>query len=79
MSKYLDNEADIAFQAAAVQKFLLAGFTTVRDLGGTGVISLRNAINKGIVKALEFYCWKSNINNRRTCRPYQWKQPKTSR
>jgi imidazolonepropionase-like amidohydrolase len=52
MSKYLDNEADIAFQAAACAEVtLLAGFTTVRDLGGTGVnISLRNAINKGIVK-----------------------------
>jgi imidazolonepropionase-like amidohydrolase len=52
MSKYLDNEADIAFQAAGCAEVtLLAGFTTVRDLGGTGVnISLRNAINKGIVK-----------------------------
>jgi imidazolonepropionase-like amidohydrolase len=43
--------ADIAFEA---QKngltTLMAGFTTVRDLGGTGVnIALRNAINKGIV------------------------------
>jgi imidazolonepropionase-like amidohydrolase len=45
------SPADIAFEA---QKngltTLMAGFTTVRDLGGTGVnISLRNAINKGIV------------------------------
>jgi hypothetical protein len=42
MSKYLDNEADIAFQAAACAEVtLLAGFTTVRDLG-TGVnISLK--------------------------------------
>jgi imidazolonepropionase-like amidohydrolase len=43
--------ADIAFDA---QKngltTLMAGFTTVRDLGGTGVnIALRNAINKGSV------------------------------
>jgi imidazolonepropionase-like amidohydrolase len=30
---------------------LMAGFTTVRDVGGTGVnISLRNAINKGLIK-----------------------------
>ncbi|MBC7494167.1 MAG: amidohydrolase family protein, partial [Flavobacterium sp.] len=29
---------------------LLAGFTTVRDLGGTGInISLRNAINRGVI------------------------------
>ncbi len=45
------SSADVAFEA---QKngltTLMAGFTTVRDLGGTGVnISLRNAINKGIV------------------------------
>ena len=52
VSKYIDNEADIAFEAAHYAEItLLAGFTTVRDLGGTGVnISLRNAINKGIVK-----------------------------
>lgn len=52
MSKYLDNEADIAIQAVrCAEVTLLAGFTTVRDLGGTGVnISIRNAINKGIVK-----------------------------
>jgi imidazolonepropionase-like amidohydrolase len=52
MSKYLDNEADIAFQAVGCAEVtLLAGFTTVRDLGGTGVnISLRNAINKGVIK-----------------------------
>ncbi len=51
MSKYIDNEADIAFQSSKYAKTtLLAGFTTVRDLGGTGVnISLRNAINKGLV------------------------------
>lgn len=45
------NPADIAYDAQKYAKStLLAGFTTVRDLGGTGVnISLRNAINKGIV------------------------------
>jgi len=52
MSKYLDNEADVAIQAVRCAEItLMAGFTTVRDLGGTGVnISIRNAINKGIVK-----------------------------
>lgn len=52
VSKYLDNEADVAFQAVNVAEItLLAGFTTVRDLGGTGVnVSLRNAINKGLIK-----------------------------
>ena len=52
-TRYLDsyrlNDADIAFQSAVyAKKTLMAGFTTVRDLGGTGVnIALRNAINKG--------------------------------
>lgn len=52
VSKYTDNEADIAFRATQCAEItLLSGFTTVRDLGGTGVnISLRNAINKGVVK-----------------------------
>jgi imidazolonepropionase-like amidohydrolase len=52
LSDYVDNEADIAYEASKfAETTLLAGFTTVRDLGGTGVnISLRNAINKGLVK-----------------------------
>lgn len=45
------NMADVAFDA---QKngvtTLMAGFTTVRDLGGSGAnIALRNAINRGVV------------------------------
>lgn len=45
------NEADVAFNAAEIaNRTLLAGFTTVRDLGGSGVnVSLRNAIAKGNV------------------------------
>ncbi|WP_339699223.1 amidohydrolase family protein [uncultured Marixanthomonas sp.] len=43
------NEADVAFNAAGyAKKTLMAGFTTVRDLGGSGVnVALRNAINNG--------------------------------
>jgi imidazolonepropionase-like amidohydrolase len=43
--------ADIALRATQyAERSLLAGFTTVRDLGGTGVnISLRNAIDRGYV------------------------------
>lgn len=50
-SKYIDNEADIALESVQyLKKTLLAGFTTVRDLGGSGVnISLRNAVNKGYI------------------------------
>ena len=49
LNTYTLNEADIAFNAVGFAKTtLLSGFTTVRDLGGTGVnISIRNAINAG--------------------------------
>ena len=51
MKRYQQNQADIAFDAAKYAKTtLLAGFTSVRDLGGSGVnLALRNAINKGTV------------------------------
>jgi imidazolonepropionase-like amidohydrolase len=56
-SKFTNNEADIAFEAARFAEItLMTGFTTVRDLGGTGVnIALRNAINKGITKGPRIY------------------------
>ena len=45
------NDADVAYNAQGFAKTtLMAGFTTVRDLGGSGVnVSLRNAINQGKV------------------------------
>jgi imidazolonepropionase-like amidohydrolase len=45
------SQADVAFEAQKhAMTTLMAGFTTVRDLGGSGVnISLRNAINRGLV------------------------------
>ncbi|GGG35605.1 Xaa-Pro dipeptidase [Dokdonia pacifica] len=48
---FTKNEADVAYTAAEIaERTLMAGFTTVRDLGGSGVnVSLRNAINKGTV------------------------------
>jgi len=55
-SKYLErftnNPADDAFNSIAFAKAtLMAGFTTVRDLGGSGVnIALRDAISKGKVE-----------------------------
>jgi imidazolonepropionase-like amidohydrolase len=56
-TKFTNNEADIAFEAARFAEItLMTGFTTVRDLGGTGVnIALRNAINKGITKGPRIY------------------------
>lgn len=51
MEQFTANEADIAFKSVNFAKTtLMAGFTTVRDLGGTGVnIALRNAINNNII------------------------------
>ena len=51
LQRFTNNPADDAFNSIGfAEKTLMAGFTTVRDLGGTGVnISLRNAINKGKV------------------------------
>jgi len=51
LQRFTLNEADIAFRSTVyARKTLMAGFTTVRDLGGSGVnIALRNAINQGTV------------------------------
>ena len=46
LDKYILNEADVAFNSIIyAKKTLLSGFTSVRDLGGTGVnISLKKTI-----------------------------------
>jgi imidazolonepropionase-like amidohydrolase len=45
------NPPDYAFRSVGfAEKTLLAGFTTVRDLGGDVTISLRNAVNRGYIK-----------------------------
>lgn len=51
LQRFTSNKADIAFRSTVfARKTLMAGFTTVRDLGGSGVnISLRNAVNQGLV------------------------------
>lgn len=60
-TRYLDrftkNKSDVAFFSAEIaNRTLLSGFTTVRDLGGSGVnVSLRDAINKGIVSGPRIY------------------------
>jgi len=57
LDRYTLNDADIAFRALGYAKTtLMAGFTTVRDLGGSGVnVSLRNAINGGLVVGPRIY------------------------
>jgi imidazolonepropionase-like amidohydrolase len=49
--RFQDNKADVAFKSSVIaMKTLMSGFTTVRDVGGSGVnISLRNAINNGVI------------------------------
>jgi imidazolonepropionase-like amidohydrolase len=51
VKRFTQNEADVAFQSTIyARKNLMAGFTTVRDCGGSGVnISLRNAVNAGTI------------------------------
>lgn len=51
VKRYTQNEADVAFQSTIyARRNLMAGFTTVRDCGGSGVnISLRNAVNAGTI------------------------------
>ena len=52
VERFTLNEADVAFRAARFARItLMAGFTTVRDLGGSGVnVALRNAINAGMAE-----------------------------
>ncbi len=52
LERFVLNDADVAFNSIVyAERTLMSGFTTVRDLGGTGVnISLRDAIAAGKVK-----------------------------
>lgn len=55
--KFVLNPQDIAFESVKYANVtLMAGFTTVRDLGGSGVnISLRNAVSKGQIVGPRIY------------------------
>jgi imidazolonepropionase-like amidohydrolase len=57
METFTLNPADYAFQSVVfANTTLMAGFTSVRDLGGSGVnLSLRNAINKGLIVGPRVY------------------------
>ncbi len=57
LKEFTMSAVDIAFQSTVYAKTtLMAGFTTVRDVGGTGVnIALRNAIRKGLVIGPRIY------------------------
>lgn len=51
LMRYTSNEADVAYRSTLyARRTLAAGFTTVRDLGGSNVnTALRNAVNAGTV------------------------------
>lgn len=57
LERFTLNDADVAYNSIDyAQRTLMAGFTTVRDLGGSGInVSLRNAINAGKVDGPRIY------------------------
>ncbi len=57
------NEADVALRATMYcERTLMAGFTTVRDLGGSGVnVSLRNAVNAGYIPGPRIYTAEKSL------------------
>lgn len=63
LEKYTLNDADIAFNSLHYAKItLMNGFTTVRDLGGSGVnVSLRNAIAAGKVEGPRIFTAEKSI------------------
>jgi len=63
MERFSMEDADIALRATQYcEKTLMAGFTTVRDLGGTGVnVSIRNAINKGYIDGPRIYTSEKSL------------------
>ncbi|NJC25567.1 metal-dependent hydrolase family protein [Neolewinella antarctica] len=63
LERYTMDPADVALRATLYcRRTLEAGFTTVRDLGGTGVnVSLRNAINNGTITGPRIYTAEKSI------------------
>jgi imidazolonepropionase-like amidohydrolase len=61
--KFRENKDYIALKATQYcERTLMAGFTTVRDLGGTGVnVSLREAINHGFIKGPRIYTSEKSL------------------
>lgn len=61
-SRLSESEADAAFRSVGMaERTLLAGFTTVRDLGGELAIPLRNAINAGTVRGPRIFAAGKSI------------------
>lgn len=51
LERFTLNDADVALRATALlHRTLMAGFTSVRDMGGSGVnVSLRDAVGRGLI------------------------------
>ncbi len=62
-NRFREDEADVALKAAVYcARTLEAGFTTVRDLGGTGVnVSLRDAINRGYIRGPRIFTSEKSL------------------
>ncbi|MCP3864840.1 MULTISPECIES: amidohydrolase family protein [Marisediminitalea] len=64
LKRFTQNEADYALMASHyAEKTLMAGFTTVRNLGDSynETVALRNAISKGIAKGPRIYTAAKSI------------------
>ena len=63
MERFTISDADKALRASMYcERTLMAGFTSVRDLGGTGVnVSLRDAIDKGFIRGPRIYTAEKSI------------------
>lgn len=63
LKRFTQNKSDVALGALKYcKRTLMAGFTTVRDLGGSGVnVSLRNAINKGEIQGPRIYTAEKSL------------------
>jgi imidazolonepropionase-like amidohydrolase len=56
LEKFQLNDVDYAYRSVVYAKrTLMAGFTTVRDAGGSIVISLKKAINQGLIEGPRVY------------------------
>lgn len=63
LNRFTMNEADIAYRSVGFAEItLMSGFTTVRDLGGSGVnVSLQKAIARNFVKGPRIYTAAKSI------------------
>ncbi len=61
--RFREDEADVALKATVYcARTLDAGFTTVRDLGGSGVnVSLRDAIKKGYIRGPRIFTSEKSL------------------